>query len=186
MLLSALPPGQASLLDVATGSADIPRALRRAASRRGQSVDITGLDQSPDVLAEAGRYGGQELSLVRGDARHLPFGDAEFDIVSLCLALHHFDPEDAVLVLTEMWRVARSGVVVIDLHRNAVAYCGVWLLTRTMARNRLTRHDGPLSVLRAYTVPEVRDLVATAGIDGGDVRWHPPARVSLVARKAHA
>lgn len=126
------------------------------------------------------------MTLIRGDARRLPFADGAFDAVSLCLALHHFDPDEAAVVLREMQRVARSAMVVIDLHRNVAAYAGVWLLTRTMARNRLTKHDGPLSVLRAYTVPEVRELARVAGIPGAHVRWHAPARLSLVARKAHA
>ena len=43
-------------------------------------------------------------------------------------------------------------------------------------RNRLTRNDAPLSVLRAYTPAELRDLLRQAGINDADVeisthRW---------------
>lgn len=174
---------RADILDVATGSADIPLAVVQAGRRRNLSPAVTGLDINPDILIAAELVAGSMVKLVRGDARNLPFADGSFDVVTLCLALHHFDPHDAVRVLGEMWRVARAGIVVVDLRRTAPAYAGVWLLTRTIARNRLTQHDGPLSVLRAYTVPEVGRLARDAGIEAPDVRPRGPARLTLVARK---
>lgn len=182
-LLPLLPDRQSSLLDVATGSADIPRALRRAAVTKGRRVEVTAVDLSPEVLMEAGADRDGTVKLMQADARQLPFADEQFDVVSLFLALHHFDPTEAAQVLREMWRVASVGIVVTDLSRSVPAYLGVWLLTRTMARNRLTKHDGPLSVLRAYTVAEVRELARQAGLPVALVRRHGPARLSLVALK---
>jgi len=72
-----------------------------------------------------------------------------------------------------MDRAARLGVVVNDLVRGRVAYAAVWLATRLLARSPMSRHDGPLSVLRAYTPAEVRGLVVAAGLDGVRVRRHP-------------
>lgn len=182
-LLPLLPDRQSSILDVATGSADIPRALRRAAVTKGRRVEVTAVDLSPEVLMEAGADRDGTVKLMQADARQLPFADEQFDVVSLFLALHHFDPTEAAQVLREMWRVASVGIVVTDLSRSVPAYLGVWLLTRTMARNRLTKHDGPLSVLRAYTVAEVRELARQAGLPVALVRRHGPARLSLVALK---
>jgi ubiquinone/menaquinone biosynthesis C-methylase UbiE len=178
-----LPPVRATLLDVATGSADIPAGVKSHAARRGIEVQATGLDLSDDVLLEAHSVAGESVSLVRGDARRLPFPDAGFDVVMMCLALHHFDQPDAALVLKEMWRVARVAVAVVDLRRSVAAYAGVWLLTRTLARSRLTRHDGPLSVLRAYTEPEVSQIARAAGLRNATVVRHGPARLTLVALK---
>lgn len=141
------------------------------------------MDLSPEVLMEAGADRDGTVKLMQADARQLPFADEQFDVVSLFLALHHFDPTEAAQVLREMWRVASVGIVVTDLSRSVPAYLGVWLLTRTMARNRLTKHDGPLSVLRAYTVAEVRELARQAGLPVALVRRHGPARLSLVALK---
>lgn len=183
-ILPLLHRPDSSLLDVATGSGDIPLAVRARAVRHGISVHPTGLDRSGEVLCEARRVGGELLTLVEGDARKLPFDDAAFDVVSLCLALHHFDPEDAVVVLQEMWRVASRGLVVVDLRRGALALLGAWFLTRTVARNRLTQHDGPLSVRRAYTPSEVLALALDAGIPDPVVTARGPARLTLIARKA--
>jgi SAM-dependent methyltransferase len=182
-IVPLLEAPECSLLDVATGSGDIPLAVAADAARRGISLRVTGLDRSGEILREAHRVSGGWLSLVEGDARKLSFPDEAFDVVSLCLALHHFDAEDAVNVLREMWRVARQGLVVVDLRRNALALAGVWVLTRTIARNRLTQHDGPLSVRRAYVPSEVRELALHAGIPDPVVGVHGPARLTLVARK---
>lgn len=168
---------------MATGTGDIPSAVTRAAARRGVALKAVGLDLSPEILSEAARVSNGPLEFVRGDARSLPFGDSTFDVVSLCLALHHFDPPDAVRVLKEMWRVARAGIVVIDLRRSSLAFAAVWVLANTIARNRVTRHDGPLSVLRAYTPGEVLDLAMRAGITSPRVSGHGPARLILTADK---
>lgn len=177
-----LPNGRASLLDVATGSADIPlAALSRASPLR--PLVVTGLDCSPDVLGEAERLCGPRVSLVLGDARSLPFGPESFDVVTSSLALHHFAPDDARQVLAEMWRVARRSILVVDLVRSYPAYWGTWLATRTLARNRVTRHDGPLSVLRSYTPPELQELARKADIHACQIRVHPLFRQILVAHK---
>jgi len=171
-----------SVLDVATGSADIPLALWHALRRSGLEPSMVALDSSAEVLAEAAaQLHGAAVELQQGDARALPYPDHAFDIVLCCLALHHFPPHEAVSVLGEMRRVARRGMIVIDLRRGYLAYAGTWLATHTVARNRLTRHDGPLSVLRAYTPEELSGLARRAGIPNPTIKRHIFFRQSLVA-----
>lgn len=175
---------QARVLDVATGSADIPLALGRWGASRGVELDIVGADISPEVISEARRcLVGSDIRLARADARSLPWQDGSFDIVCCCLALHHFSSRDAVQVLREVWRVTSDCVVVTDLRRSRVAYIGTWLATHTLARNALTRHDGPLSVLRAYTMDEMVDLAAAAGLNPVSLQRHSWFRQALIARK---
>ena len=182
---SLLPAdGTARILDVATGSADIPLSLHVWGRRRGLRLDIHALDLHDAVLAEARRVIGEApIRLHRGDARALCFDDRSFDIVTCSLALHHFEPSEAVRVLEEMWRVARRAVLAVDLTRGYAGHLGAWLATRTIARNRLTRHDGPLSVLRSYTPAEMADLAGRAGIHDAVVRRHAFFRQALAARK---
>jgi hypothetical protein len=63
-----------------------------------------------------------------------------------------------------MARVARHGVVVNDLARGRLLHLGAWALLHAMTRNAFTRHDGPLSVQRAYSLAEARTLVTGAGL----------------------
>lgn len=180
--LPSLPGRPLRLLDVATASADIPCAIAGRARDLGIAVHITALDMSPDILAhaavDAARF--PEITLTRGDARALPFPDRAFDVVICGLAMHHFSFGDGVKVLGEIGRVARGAFVVNDVVRSWPAYAGAWLDTRLLTRNRLARHDGPLSVLRSFTPGEFREMAASAGLRDVTVRHHPMFRIALV------
>lgn len=145
---------------------------------------MTACDISEDVLAEARSVvGDAPIDLVSADVRRLPWPDRSFDLVTCNLALHHLGPGDAERALREMWRVARRAMVVVDLERGYTAYIGAWLATHVLVRNRLTRHDGPLSVLRAYTAQELGDLARRAGLRHFTIRRHPFFRMALEARR---
>ncbi len=165
--LRELPPEHtATILDVATGAGGLPRAIGRWARRRGRQVRLLASDMDAmvvDVARQALR--GSNVALLRHNAWQMPFGDRSIDIVTCAFSLHHFAAMEAVALLREMARVARRGVIVSDLRRSYGGYWGARLLALGMG-NRLSRHDGPLSVLRAYTPAEAQALVDVAGIDG--------------------
>ena len=73
-------------------------------------------------------------------------------------------------MLSELRRCAAVGVVVNDIVRNWIGYFGAILAVRFGSRNWLTRHDGPLSVRRAFTADEMRQLCREAGLR--PVWWH--------------
>ncbi|MDQ6929481.1 MAG: methyltransferase domain-containing protein [Candidatus Eremiobacteraeota bacterium] len=161
--------GAKTVLDVGCASADIALELVEHAQDQCRDLCITCLDISEQMLtiAQTRTANHPALRFVQGDGADLPFADAEFDVVMCNLALHHFDPGSAVVLLREMRRVARISPLVCDLRRSVVSYAGAWTLSRLTTANRLTRHDAPLSVLRAYTPSEAEDLALRAG-------WHNP------------
>ena len=172
--------GARSVLDVGSGAGDVALALVRDGARRGVQVHVTCLDQSEQMLAIARRSTRADpaLSFVRADGGALPYADGAFDVVTCTLALHHFDPDAARALLRELRRVARLSPVVCDLRRSPVAFAATWLWSRT-SRNRLTRHDAPLSVRRAYTAGEARELACDAGWHAPRVRHEPFFRMTL-------
>ena len=186
-LLRRHPAGvPVTLLDLATGGGDIPRAVVRWGRRRGLPFRCVCLDVNPVVLgiAERESAGYPELEFLRGDARRVGFADGAFDVVACSMALHHFGPEDAVQILREMDRLSRKGLVLNDLRRSRWGWLGIWLLTRLLPANRLTRHDGPASTLRAYTPAELRGLAEGAGLRNAEVHSHPFCRMALVVDKS--
>jgi SAM-dependent methyltransferase len=158
------------ILDVGTGGADIPVALVRWARRSGRGLRVTATDSRPEVLAAAlvaqpGLDAIAEVELAVADGRALPYPDAAFDVAHASLVVHHLDRDSAVVFLRELRRVASVGIVVNDLVRSRAAWVGGWLLVHAVATSRFTRHDGPISVRRAYTRAELDDLVAAAGLE---------------------
>jgi SAM-dependent methyltransferase len=175
-LVAAAPRDRVTtVLDVGAGGADTARVLARWARRAGRRLRILALDRDPAVLAVARRASAShpEIVLVQGDALALPIRARSIDIVISSLTLHHLEPEPARRYLGEMDAAARVGLVVNDLVRSRTAYVIVWLATRALARSRLSRHDGPLSVRRAYTPGEVRRLCAEAGLTTVRVSRYP-------------
>ncbi len=180
--LPHLPHGPITVLDVATASADIPRVIALWARAHHLPIRIVALDMSEDILAlaKAGIASYPEVTLLRGNALALPFPDRAIDVVICGLALHHFTFEDGGRVLREIDRVARGGFIVNDVGRSWGAYVGALLDTRLFTRNRLARHDGPLSILRAFTVSEVRAMISAAGVHNVDIRRRPWFRIAIV------
>jgi ubiquinone/menaquinone biosynthesis C-methylase UbiE len=161
------PDAPVAVLDVGTGAADIPIGLLEDSRRRGRLMTVLAVDNREEVLAvarEAASLGSPELVLRRADVRALPFEDGSFDVAHASLVLHHLEPVDAAVAIREMARVARHGVVLNDLARGWLPWIGAWLLLHLATRNEFTRHDGPLSVRRAYSVGEARHMLAGAGL----------------------
>jgi SAM-dependent methyltransferase len=185
-LLSQLPRGRpVEILDLGTGCGDIPLALMGWAEREGRPLQLTVTDRSPEILAEARRTlaGVPGVTFTVCDARAVPMPEHSFDVVLCSLALHHFAPTDAVQVLREMDRLSRTGFILNDIRRCLAGFVAAWGASRIATRNRLTRHDMPLSVLRAYTPDELRTLLRQAGIHDAPVTTHPLFRMAAVHRQ---
>ncbi|MFL5385879.1 MAG: methyltransferase domain-containing protein [Longimicrobiaceae bacterium] len=186
-LIERHPQASYRIVDLATGSGDIPLAVARWARERDLQVEIVATDNHATTLALAAEHTAHEPAVRTeiADVLHLPWDDDAFDVALLSTALHHFDDErDCLRVLREMHRVSRIGFIVNDLARSRMALLGARLLAATVWRTHpVTRHDGPLSVRRAFTPAELRGLAARAGFARAEVRAHLPFRVALVVEK---
>jgi ubiquinone/menaquinone biosynthesis C-methylase UbiE len=182
LLAGADPARTVVLVDVGGGRADLAARLLRDLRRRGHRARVLVVDRDAESLAMGRRAHGADpgLVFVRADASALPLRSRSADVVTMTLTLHHLEPEAAVPALGEMRAAARRGVVVNDLLRSALSYGLVWLATRLFARHPSARHDGPLSVQRAYDERELRGLAARAGFRRLAVTRYP-AFVRLIA-----
>jgi ubiquinone/menaquinone biosynthesis C-methylase UbiE len=141
-----------SWLDVAGGEGSVATLAQQALARSGTVLRPVILDRAPTHLG--GLHPG-----VCGDALNLPFRDSSFDAVGCSLFLHHLEPDEIERFIREGLRVARHALLIHDLLRHplhlALSYLGLPLY-----RSRLTRHDAPASVRRAYTVEEIGSMLA--------------------------
>lgn len=171
-----------TLLDVASGSADIPIAIARAAAQAGITLVVTATDRSPQITAIARErgVGVANLRIETQDALALPYAAGSFDIALCTLALHHFEPNAARGLLAALARVGRR-VFVYDVARSPLAYAGVVALTRLAGMSPMTQHDGAASVRRAYSRAEALALAHDAGLRDVQASVRFPYRLALVA-----
>jgi ubiquinone/menaquinone biosynthesis C-methylase UbiE len=159
-------PSHLRVLDVGTGAGDIPVVLTRWGERHGVYITVVAIDSHHGVLHYMRSVQSLPPSIpcVQADGLCLPFRARTFDVVLCSTMLHHLDWQQGIVLLQSMAAVARYGVVVNDLVRSRLYYYAARLMLSLMACHEVTRHDGPLSVLRAYSVGEVREMARLAGL----------------------
>jgi demethylmenaquinone methyltransferase / 2-methoxy-6-polyprenyl-1,4-benzoquinol methylase len=168
--LARVGPGSRAL-DVGTGTGDLAIAL----ARRG--AEVTGLDFSERML-ELARGKAPGLEWVHGNALELPYGDGEFDAVTVGFGARNF--ADLGRGLAEMARVTRPGgrVVVLEITTPQKPplswFFQLWFDRVVPALGRLAGDPDAYSYLPSSVrrFPGPRELAAElsdAGLE--DVRW---------------
>ena len=158
------PNTPARILDLATGSGDIPREIAKFARANQIQVQIDAIDQQSSTI-EIARGLSHEFPEINFTAADLfQWEPAElYDIVLCSLALHHFGEKDAIRVLQQCARLSRRAVLVADLCRSHLLRLGVSWLTTVFYREEMTRIDARLSTERAFSFSEMAELARKAG-----------------------
>ena len=164
-----------SWLDVASASGDV-------ALRSQQTLQRENISAKPTLLDLNITHMNRQLPAVCGDALALPFADDSFDAVGCSLFAHHLEPDQVTGFAREALRVARHAVLINDLIRSplhlALIYAGFPLY-----RSRLTRHDAPASVKRAYTLDEMNEMLREAGAAEVETKTYFLLRMGVIAWK---
>lgn len=158
------PGAQMRIVDLATGSGDIPRLLVNYARRIGAKIEIDAVDQQDATLEIARGLSAGYPEISYHAANILEWGLAEaYDAVLCSLVVHHFSNEDAVRLLCRCRELSKRFVLVSDLRRGFLLKTGVYLLTAFIFREPMTRFDARLSAQRSFSFSEMRDLAVQAG-----------------------
>ncbi len=152
------------VLEVASGGANVLQAALVKLSTPERRFRVSLLDRSCQHLPRNGEWNPQfpPPALFCGDALALPLADGSVDVVASCLFLHHLTEEETCVFFKEALRVARVAVVVNDLERSRIHYA-LAQLASLLDPSRLSEHDGPVSVRRAYTPRELTRILSKIG-----------------------
>lgn len=157
--LTRMSEGLVTLLDVGSGTGDVARAVARTLGNRGLRVRTIGVEQ-PFILAAIARP--ETDDVIAGDALALPIQDRSVDVAICSQVLHHFCDRQARILISELDRVARLGVVIGDLERDAVASVLFRAVSPMLRFHPVTVRDGLMSIERGFSGPELRALIRSA------------------------
>jgi ubiquinone/menaquinone biosynthesis C-methylase UbiE len=184
---------RATILDVGTGSADLPLHLLCAARARNMDLEIIALDCKAVHLQIAREYLDREpievkarVLLLGGDAFRLPLENASVDLVASSLFLHHFRAPQIEMLLNEFSRVSKIGWLMNDLVRHYAPLVFFKMTWPIFAHSHLTRHDGVASFRRGYTVAEMKSHIHRMSLrEVSDIQIKPHFfRMMLVGEKS--
>jgi len=169
------------VLDIATGSGDVPLALHRKANRAGLTLEILGLDVSERAV-ELARSRVTDASVPvhfeKLDALREPL-PCGFDVLTCSLFLHHLTNEEAGQLIRSMASAARQLVLISDLRRSRYGWLLAYAASRLLTRSKVVHVDALLSVQAAFTMDELRDLATTCSLRDVKVERRWPCRMLL-------
>lgn len=173
------------IVDLGTGSGKLALHLMDWAKCHDLTLHVYPLDLSPRNLsvAQDNIKSHPAIHPIQANGLTLPFAPHSIDYFISSLFMHHFSPEVLIGLLRETYRLAHRGIVMSDIVRGYLPLAAFRLVQPIFARHFLTRHDGILSIKRAYTPSELLEIARAAGIKHARVYRHFPWRMTLVADK---
>ena len=160
--LADIPRGtRLTLLDIGTGSGDLPAYCRSWGRTRGLTIDPVGLERVP---AAARIAAGNGLATFIGCATAFPVRSKSVDIVLVSQVVHHFNRDAAAELLGWCDRFARRAVIMVELRRSRMAAAAFQVGSRMLGFHPITIQDGLTSIERGLTASEARHLLSDAGV----------------------
>lgn len=177
-------PGQTiRILDVGTGGSDIPAAIVRWAERRKIKIHVVALDiDSRALVFGKSKNSIPGLSWVQGSCEALPFPDKSFDYVLSSMFFHHLSPAMILKCLKTCDRIAKRGIIINDLYRSRRAYV-LFDLATLFIPSPVFRHDGLLSIRRAFRKEDLLQMIADSGLEYLSPYRHYSFRVALAGER---
>lgn len=159
------------ILEVASGSGWLLRNLWTRAAHHRIGIELTGSDLKPNLVASMQpRFTTADIPLevrVANACSMKDVADGKYHIAIINFTLHHLPERDAPAALRELDRVSGGGMILVDATRRRLALAAVPTMATLLAPrggHRFARHDAIATVRRAYTTPELKQLVDDAGL----------------------
>ena len=176
---TALRPATSPLriLDIGSGSCDIPLAVSRWARANGISLHFTCLEKAGPAVGIARRHldraDDPAVQLIQGDIfTHQPAEPYDCAVASMCF--HHFSNAQILMLLQRLRGFVISGVLINDLLRSPWASLAARLLLAVTAASPKVQHDALLSIRRGFKISELQALLlqlADATVTVKPTRW---------------
>ncbi len=163
---------QIHVCEIGCGGGDNLVALHNWCSKKGINASFTGIDIKPACIEVA-----KEKKLLPADTRWIisDYRMVRFqqqpDIIFSSLFCHHFTDAQLVTQLQWMQQQANIGFFINDLHRHALAYYSIKLITRLFSKSYLVKNDAPLSVSRGFKRQDWKKILQQAGITDYEISW---------------
>lgn len=160
-----------TVCEIGCGGGDNLAFLLEKNKRSNRRLHTLAIDLKEECIAIARKNPAlKDTVFIQSDYKSHRFSKKP-DIIFSSLFCHHFSSDELVEQILWMKENTTVGFFINDLERNAIAYQSIWLLTTLFSNSYLVKNDAPLSVARALTKNEWKDIFKKAGIRDYQIRW---------------
>lgn len=148
-----------TILDMGCGNGDMLREVAKFGKKAGYVFTLIGIDANQHTIdyAEELSVNYNEISYLKQDIFSSDFQQLQYDLVLSTLFLHHFTEKEIVNLLAPVLEKAKVGIVVNDLHRNALAYF-LFSFLCFFIKNPMTKEDGLISIKKAFKKADLQRI----------------------------
>jgi 2-polyprenyl-3-methyl-5-hydroxy-6-metoxy-1,4-benzoquinol methylase len=172
-----------SVCEIGCGGGGNLYAIQQWCRKNGIEVSLTGIDLNEYCISIAA----QKLKepgtrFITSDFKKVQFEEEKPDIIFSSLFCHHFTEPELAEMLLWMRKNAGIGFFINDLHRHALAYYSIKLLTSVFSKSYLVKHDAPLSVRRGFSRSDWLYIFRLAGMPLPSITWKWAFRWLIIYR----
>lgn len=162
---------QIHVLDFGCGDGEMLRYLYQRFGRR--KFKFTGLDVSSNSISRARELsrGVPGIRFCESDILTTPPEQIKCDILICTLTLHHFSDMQIIELLNRFKMVASRAIIINDLHRHRLAYHFFRLFSPIFTQNRISQHDGLISIASGFKRKELEYYASEAGLQHYTLEW---------------
>lgn len=185
-VLNMLPYKESYLIaDMGCGRGDMLLLMAKWARKKNLKIEFIGVDANASIIAQAKQHtqAYKEISYIHANVFEDKWLEQEIDIVTATLFTHHLSTTDLQMLLSHLHHAKVSALVINDLHRHRLAYIGIRILTSLFSRSPMVCYDGPLSVLRSFTLKDWQEILRPSNWPNHSLKWFWAFRWQLLLWK---
>jgi 2-polyprenyl-3-methyl-5-hydroxy-6-metoxy-1,4-benzoquinol methylase len=169
-----------SVLDVGAGNGAFCISLWDWAKKHNILLQITALEPNALLAAEIEKQKGQRDIVVRRG--YLEEVSSKYDVVVTSQVLHHIEPQSLQAFVGLLYEHSLRAVIISDLIRSRFYYYFTKVILKIITRDPISRHDGPISILRAYSKTELERVFNILRISNVVFRNFFPRRIVILKK----
>jgi SAM-dependent methyltransferase len=151
------------ILDIGSGSCDIPLRIIQWAEDKNVKIDITCVEKEDAAMKLRKKIPALSelpITFVNDDIFHYRPG-RWFDYAVASMFLHHLDYEQISNLTRRLRTYTRKGIFINDLHRSALTYISCVAISPFISKE--VRHDALISIRKGFKKNELRTSLGLPG-----------------------
>lgn len=171
-LIETKPKGYVfRITDIGCGNGDMLRALADYGLSKQINFVLKGIDANEFTIAHARNLSKNYVNISYDCIDIFDDKNEVCDIMLCTLTLHHFKDKEILNFLSNYLQLAKVGIVINDLNRNALAYYLFKALCVVFKLNDMSREDGLISILRGFKKADLLAYSKALNLKSFSIKW---------------